>query len=73
MTGFHHVMLAIELIEAGIRRPRAVARAAQITQESASNLIDALDGEAYGAMTEHTSWTIFPRSAERPSQRPRLN
>jgi hypothetical protein len=73
MTGFHRVALAIELIEAGIRCPHMVARAAEITTESASSLIDALDREGLGAMIESTGGWIFSGAADPKLLGERLN
>jgi hypothetical protein len=58
MTPFHLVTLAIELIEAGVRCPEAL----QITSETASSLIDALQRERLGTMTTvtHSGGMILP-------------
>jgi hypothetical protein len=73
MTGFQRLTLAIELIEAGVRSPHIVAGAAQISDESAGSLIDALDREGHGAMVEFTRRWVFPGSADRKPLGQRLN
>jgi hypothetical protein len=69
MTPFHLVTLAIELIEAGVRCPCAVAEALQITSETAGSLIDALQRERLGTMTAVTGsgCMILPGDSDQKS------